>query len=96
MEPELTLAQLSKQTNIPSHYLSQVINEKMRCNFLDFINKYRVKEAQAKLANRKFDHYTIIAIAFEAGFYSKTTFYSAFKKFADTTPSSYRKSLKRS
>ena len=96
LEPELTLAQLSEQTNIPSHYLSQIINEKMQCNFLDFINKYRVKEAKLKLADHKFDHFTIIAIAFEAGFNSKTTFYSAFKKFADTTPSGYRKSLKAS
>ena len=94
LEPELTLAQLSEQINIPSHYLSQVINEKMECNFLDFINKYRIQEAKDKLANNKFDHYTIIAIAFEAGFNSKTTFYSAFKKFTETTPSRYRKSLK--
>jgi len=96
LEPELTLAQLSEQTKIPSHYLSQVINEKIHCNFLDFINKYRIQEAKAKLANRKFDHYTIIAIAFEAGFNSKTTFYSAFKKHVGTTPSAYRKSLKAS
>ena len=95
LEPELTLAQLSEQTNIPSHYLSQVINEKMQYNFLDFINKYRVQEAKAKLADSKFNHYTIIAIAFEAGFNSKTTFYAAFKKFADTTPSSFRKSVQK-
>ena len=94
LEPELTLAQLSEQTNIPSHYLSQVINEKMECTFLDFINKYRVEEAKIKLANPKLDHYTILAIAFEAGFNSKTTFYAAFKKHAGITPSSYRKSLK--
>jgi len=94
LEPELTLAQLSKQTNIPSHYLSQVINEKMQCNFLDFINKYRIQEVKAKLADHKFDHFKILAIGYEAGFNSKTAFYSAFKKYTNTTPSNYRKSFK--
>ena len=96
LEPELTLSHLSEQIKIPSHYVSQVINEKMKCNFLDFVNQYRVKESQAKLSDSKFDHYTILAIAFEAGFNSKTTFYSAFKKHIGTTPSNYRKSLKAS
>ena len=93
LEAELTLAEVAEQIDIPSHYLSQVINEKMNCSFLDFINNYRVEEAKNKLADSSFDHYTIIAIAFEVGFNSKTTFYSAFKKHAKTTPTSFRKSL---
>ncbi|MFK8007205.1 MAG: helix-turn-helix domain-containing protein [Saprospiraceae bacterium] len=93
LETELTLAQLSEQINIPSHYLSQVINEKLKCNFLDFINGYRIEEAKEKLADIKFNHYTIVAVAFESGFNSKSAFYSAFKKQVGATPSSYRKSL---
>lgn len=90
---ELTLAQLSEQINIPSHHLSQVINEKLNCNFLDFINGYRIEEAKEKLADIKFNHYTIVAVAFESGFNSKSAFYAAFKKQVGVTPSSYRKSL---
>ncbi len=91
LEPELTLAQLSEKVNIPAHYLSQVINEKLQVNFLDFINGYRVKEAQAKLIDPNLSHYTILSIAYEAGFNSKSTFYTAFKKGTDMTPSQYRK-----
>ncbi|MGB0863048.1 MAG: helix-turn-helix domain-containing protein [Saprospiraceae bacterium] len=88
---DLTLADLSKQIDIPSHHLSQTINEKLGCNFLDFINKYRVKEAQAMLVNPKLEHYTIVSIAYEAGFNSKSTFYTAFKKNTKMTPSQYKK-----
>lgn len=88
---ELSLAQLSGQVNIPAHYLSQVINEKLKCNFLDFINGYRVAEARQKLIDPNLRHYTIMAIAYEAGFNSKSTFYSVFKKQTGMTPSQYRK-----
>ena len=90
-EPELTLAQLSDKVKIPTHYLSQVINEKLEVNFLDFINNYRVKEAQVKLIDPTLSHYTILAIAYEAGFNSKSTFYAAFKKVTGMTPSQFRK-----
>lgn len=94
LAPELTLAQLSEKVNIPAHYLSQIVNEKLGCTFLDFINGYRVEEAKAKLTDAKLSHYTIMAIAYESGFNSKSTFYAAFKKFAGMTPSAYRKQIK--
>ena len=90
---ELTINQLAQQINIPAHHLSQVINEKMGCNFLDFINSNRIQNAKAKLSNPKFSHYTILSIAFESGFNSKSAFYAAFKKHTGTTPSNYRKSI---
>lgn len=90
-ESELTLAQLAEKIKVPSYHVSQVINEKLDCNFLDFINGYRVKAAQEKLLDPKLSHYTIIGIAHEAGFNSKSTFYTAFKKVTGMTPSQYRK-----
>jgi len=90
-ESELTIADLAERVNIPTHYLSQTINEKLNCTFLDFINEYRVEEAKLKLRDENYENYTIIAIAYEAGFNSKTAFYTAFKKFTGTTPSQYRK-----
>lgn len=93
LEPELTLGQLAEQVDIPAHYLSQVINEKIQQSFGDFINSYRVEKAKAMLTDDKFSHFTIIATAYEAGFNSKTAFYEAFKKFTGSTPSKYRKSL---
>ena len=91
---DLTLAQLSEKVNIPPHYLSQVINEKLNTNFLDFVNGYRVKAAQEMLTDPKFSHYTIISIAYEAGFNAKSTFYAVFKKQTGMTPSAYRKQKK--
>ena len=88
---DLTLAQLAEQVDIAPNYLSQVINEKLKVNFLDFINGYRVKAAQDMLTNPKFSHYTILSIAYDAGFNSKSTFYAAFKKITGMTPSAYRK-----
>jgi len=80
-EPELTIQQLSDKINIPTYYLSQIINEKLNVNFLDFINQF----------NTDLEHYSINAIGFEAGFNSKSTFYTAFKKFTNTTPGKFRK-----
>ena len=90
-KPDLTLAQLSENMKIPSHHMSQVINEKLGYNFLDFINSHRVKAAQDKLIDPELAHYTIIGIAYESGFNSKSTFYAAFKKVTGMTPSQYRK-----
>ncbi len=94
-EADLTLSTLAEQVNIPAHYLSQVINEKMNNSFLDFVNSYRVKAAKKMLKDVDYENYTIIALAYEAGFNSKTAFYSAFKKFTNTTPSAFRKSADR-
>jgi len=91
---KLPLAQLSEQVNIPAHYLSQVINEKLDCNFLDFINGYRVEAAKAKLVDSKLSHYTIISTAYESGFNAKSTFYAVFKKHTGLTPSQFRKQAK--
>jgi len=92
LEPELTLAQLASKINIPAHYLSQVINEKLNQNFLDYINGHRVEEAKDKLMDDGQKHYTILSIAYDSGFNSKSTFYSAFKKASGMTPSQFRKS----
>ena len=92
-EADLTLSILAERVNIPSHYLSQVINEKMKVPFLDFVNGYRVEEAKKMLRDENYENYTIIAVAYEAGFNSKTAFYSAFKKYAGMTPSAFRKGL---
>lgn len=92
-KPDLTLSSLSNQIRIPVHYLSQVINEKINCHFLDFINRYRIEEAKSSLIDQSSENYTIEAIAYEVGFNSKSTFYSAFKKVTNTTPANYRKSF---
>lgn len=88
--PELSLKMAAEKLNISSTYLSQLVNVLSNYNFSDFINQYRVKDAEEKLTDDSFNKYTILAIGLEAGFNSKSAFYSAFKKHTGTTPSEYR------
>jgi len=88
---QLRIKQLSEQTNIPSHHISQVINELLGQNFYEFVNSFRVNEAAKILNNPKFEHFTYEAIGFEVGFNSKSAFYKAFKKEFNTTPAQYAK-----
>lgn len=89
----LKLADLAESLDMPGHVLSQVINEEIGMSFFDFINKFRVEEAKDLLQKPDSDHYTLVAIANEAGFSSKTAFNRAFKKHARMTPSSYREQI---
>lgn len=93
-DENLRLADLADGLAMPRHVLSQLINERLNMNFFDFINKRRVEEAQALMKNRENDHFTLLAIAEEAGFNSKASFNRAFRKHAGTSPSQYRRDNK--
>lgn len=93
-DSNLNMTILSEKTGLSNSYLSQIINQKEGKNFFDFINGYRVKDVQEKIIDPKFEHYTILAIAQEAGFKSKSTFNNFFKKTTGKTPSEYRKQVK--
>lgn len=92
LEPDLTLPKLAKNLKVPHHHLSQVINEVYGQNFFDFINKYRVEEVKNKIVDPKFNKYTLLGIAYESGFNSKSAFNRVFKKFTNKTPSEFRDS----
>jgi len=89
-EPELTLQMLSDKLGVQSYQASQVINEGLKRNFYELVNGYRVDAAKRLLLDPKNDNYTILSVGFEAGFNSKTTFHSVFKKFTGLTPTEYR------
>lgn len=90
-DENISLQLLSDTSGIPSHYLSQIINEKMNKNFIALINGYRVEEAKKRLIDPKDKHLSILGIAFEVGFNSKAAFNRAFKRHAAMTPSEYKK-----
>lgn len=92
LEGELTLHKLADMMGISPNQLSEVINANLSMNFFDFVNSYRVEEAKRKLAiETKGRMQNILTIALEAGFNSKSAFYTAFKKHTDMTPSQFRK-----
>jgi len=90
----LSITELSVRTGIPRHYITQVLNEKYGKNFFTFINEYRVKEVIIRLSDPKYENYTLLAIAFDAGFNSKATFNSFFKSYTGLTPSEYREKMR--
>jgi AraC-like DNA-binding protein len=89
-EPELTLQQLSDKLQYPYYQVSQAINDGMNKNFYDLVNNYRIEEAKRLLLDPKNLNYTVLSVGFEAGFNSKTTFNTVFKKFTGLTPTEYR------
>jgi AraC-like DNA-binding protein len=90
LDVDLTIQDIAQALNIPRHYLTQVINEKLNKNFYQFINEYRVEEVKSLLKDIDYHKYTMTAIAFEAGFNSKSAFNSVFKEITGMTPSEYR------
>ncbi|QHT69463.1 AraC family transcriptional regulator [Rhodocytophaga rosea] len=91
LNSELGQGELAEALSLSTHHLSQLINEQLKLNFFDFINRYRVEEIKRKLHDPKLAHLKIEEIAFETGFNSKSAFNTAFKKFTQTTPSQFRK-----
>lgn len=91
LDSELTLGKLAKKLNLTSHQLSYLINNGYNQNFYGYINKFRVEKSKKLLADKELDKYSIIGIAFESGFNSKTSFNTAFKKITGQTPSEFKK-----
>jgi len=93
LNPYLSLNLLSNELDLSEGYISQVINKSMDQNFTDFINSLRVEDAKVMLLSEDFKNYTILSIGLESGFNSKSSFYTAFKKFTGKTPLEYKKSV---
>lgn len=87
LEPELTLTEVAKRLRITPGLLSKVINSGCGQNFNDFVNAYRVQEAQRLLADPRFAHYSLVGVALESGFNSRSTFNRVFKKVVGQAPS---------
>lgn len=89
-QTELTLQELADKIQIPSYQLSLAINEGLQKNFYDLINNYRVEEAKRLLLDPGNKNYKVLSVGFDAGFASKTTFNTVFKKFTGLTPTDFR------
>lgn len=92
LEPSLTLQKLARQRSMAATELSILINHKIGKHFFDFINEYRIKEAQRILVDPQQKQLTVLEILYQVGFNSKSSFNTAFKKYSGTTPTQYRRS----
>ncbi len=90
LNSSLTIKELAEKMHIQDYQLSQIINQQFNQNFFDFINSHRIKEARQKLSDPNNAHFSILAIAYDVGFNSKSAFNTAFKKHTGLTPSQFR------
>ncbi|MGB3345086.1 MAG: helix-turn-helix domain-containing protein [Aequorivita sp.] len=93
LNAKLSIHDVSEKLNIPRQYISEVLNEYMDISFQDFINQYRVEEFIKRLKNDQNDHFTLLAIANDVGFNSKSSFNAIFKKHKGLTPTEFKKTL---
>ncbi len=91
LNSDISLKQLSEHMGISARQISQAINNKGQ-NFYEYINSYRIEYAKEQLQTKSKAESTISEIMYSAGFNSKSSFHTAFKKSTGMTPSEYRKS----
>ncbi len=96
LDADLNLSTLAKALEIHPNLLSRLLNQGLDKCFADFVNGYRVREVLNKFDDARYYHLTLLDIALDSGFNSKTTFNRIFKKFTGDTPLNYRKSVKNS
>jgi len=93
LNPDLKQVDLAKKLELSSHHFSELLNFCFNQNFYNFINSYRVLEAQNLIRKDNYKDAKIIAVAFDAGFKSKTSFNRIFKKHTGLTPTDYKKTI---
>jgi AraC-like DNA-binding protein len=87
----LTLQDIARQLDIPKHHLTQVFNMGIGKNFYTYVNDFRLAEVKDRLKDPAYKNLSLLAIAFDSGFNSKTSFNTLFKKHTGLTPSDYQK-----
>jgi len=91
LDNELNLVKLADLLAVNSHQASYLINKGFNETFFHYINRHRIEMAKELLVSRDKNNLTILGIAFESGFNSKTSFNTAFRKITNQTPSEFKK-----
>jgi AraC-like DNA-binding protein len=90
LKDDLTLDILAAQLEVPPHQLSQAINQTTGSNFFSLVNTYRVEAVKGRLTDPAYANYSIMGIAGDCGFRSKSSFNKIFKEMTGETPSAYQ------
>ena len=93
LNPQVSITDLSEKLSVSAKHLSQVINQSFDKSFFDFINSYRIREVQQILKESNDKNLTVLEAMYEAGFNSKSSFNTAFKKETGQTPTEFRKKM---
>ena len=90
LDSELRLQALAHRLGESRYHVSQALNQQLGKTYYDFVNEYRVLELKERMKEPDAAELSIMQLALEAGFGTKATFNSAFKKITGLTPSQYR------
>jgi adenylate cyclase len=93
VDSSISLKSLSEGLDESANYISQVINDRHEVNFNDFINSYRIDEMKRLIEIPANSNFTLVALSYDAGFNSKSTFNAAFQKLKGQSPKAYFKNL---
>lgn len=93
LETDLTVARIAEKLKLKPYVVSQIINEVFKLTVPEFINGYRMKEAERILLAKEQMHLSIEAIAYECGFNTPSAFYTYFKKIHGVTPTEFKRKL---
>jgi AraC-like DNA-binding protein len=94
LNPDISLKELAENLGIPARKLSILLNQGLNKNFFDYINNYRILTAMEMIEKSEDEKITILEIMYKAGFNSKSSFNTAFKKFTGMTPTQFKKEPK--
>jgi ABC-type antimicrobial peptide transport system permease subunit/AraC-like DNA-binding protein len=94
-DAELSLSALAEKLDIHPHELSRIINLALKKNFNDFVNDYRIREITRKMQDPAYDRMTLLGIAMDCGFNSKTTFNRTFRQMTGKSAAEYKNDLKK-
>jgi len=93
LQSDLTLGRLAEYLSVSRHWVSLVINDRLKCSFYQLVNGYRISHAKQLLDSGAALNFSIERIAAESGFNNRVTFNKAFKEFEGVTPTAYRRQL---
>ena len=91
LNPDLSLKDLASYLELPTNYVSQLLNQGFNKNFSEYVNTFRVNEFKERALLEENKDLTIMAVAYDSGFNSKTVFNTFFKKIEGITPNTYLK-----
>jgi putative ABC transport system permease protein len=94
-DPELSLTWLAEKLGMNAHELSRIVNIALKKSFNDFVNEYRVRDVARKMQDPAYDRITLLGVAYESGFNSKTTFHRIFKETTGKSPAEYKTERKK-